>query len=546
VSLNCLTSNAVHQASKHFTYTVEYAAKADQPLEASSFSVLWNNQEFDEIFPTDYERHTVSYEVDAIVGENIVNIDGTGNHDTYGVGIGKVTLVREGGDNIVVNGKFSQDGQTGVFANGKVAGWVENAGTGNIEIVSGASHNPLWGSGDFIAELNAEATSDIYQSICLDADYNVVPCDPKDPPEPVSHDSAHHHPHPAPAPVEPVSHDSGHHEHKPAPAPVEASCSYTLSVDNAARAGVGFNSNSFAVWWDGVKIADVNPTDYNIHNFHWTVSGHTGDHTVQFQGTGVSDSLGAGITNVKLVDQSGTNHIVNGNFDQGPIHSGWGNFHTITGWTGNQYNIEIGQGSIYNPRWGGRWISELDTNANTIITQTVSLTCESSGHHDVDPTPEPPAPKPVQHTLTLSVDNANRNGVAAASNSWAVWWDGVKIADVAPRDYNIHNYHWTVHGGAGTHTVQFQGTGTSDSLGAGITNVKLVDETGKNYIVNGNFDQGPIHRGWGNFHTIPGWVGNQFNIEIGQGNIYNPRWGGRWISELDTNANTIITQTVTL
>jgi hypothetical protein len=182
VGFNCITFSAEHDGalSSKFTLTVEYAANAGQPFKASNFVVLWNNVEFPEIFPKDYARHTLTYQVEGIVGENILNVDGTGNHAEFGVGIGSISLVREGGEDVVVNGHFNQGvraGASNIYNNGELAGWIENHGTGKIEIGLGSTYNLVWGANDNINQLNAEQTSDIYQSICLNVDYTVYPCD---------------------------------------------------------------------------------------------------------------------------------------------------------------------------------------------------------------------------------------------------------------------------------------------------------------------------------------------------------------------------------
>jgi hypothetical protein len=149
----------------------------------------------------------------------------------------------------------------------------------------------------------------------------------------------------------------------------------------------------------------------------------------------------------------------------------------------------------------------------------------------------------------LSLDYAARRGIAFGSNTFSVYWNDKKLADIAPNDYNKHSISWTIHGKLGANSVKLQGTGTSDSYGAGVTNIKLVEAGGnKNFIVNGDFTLGKAEGSWKIYtnNQITGWLPGP-EIEVGLGQIYNSVWGGsQWISELDANKNTAITQTIKL
>jgi len=43
---------------------------------------------------------------------------------------------------------------------------------------------------------------------------------------------------------------------------------------------VAFNSNSFAIWWNGVKIENIVPSDYKIHTFLAEVEAVKGENTL--------------------------------------------------------------------------------------------------------------------------------------------------------------------------------------------------------------------------------------------------------------------------
>jgi hypothetical protein len=121
---------------------------------------------------------------------------------------------------------------------------------------------------------------------------------------------------------------------------------------------------------------DHYPENYEIKGFSFKVTGHTGENSLTFTGTGTSDGLGAGVTNIQLVRNTvcgKEDAIVNGVFDEPNVGTGWSNYPQVTGWATTN-GIEIGHGRIYNSRWPqGKHITELDTNQNTAITQKVYL-----------------------------------------------------------------------------------------------------------------------------------------------------------------------------
>jgi hypothetical protein len=126
-------------------------------------------------------------------------------------------------------------------------------------------------------------------------------------------------------------------------------------------------------------LADITPEDFEINHLLYRLDVKKGANILKFEGTGVSDGYGATLTNVKLWNsaQKKKNHIENGNFEQAKKAGGL-KIHEIIyiakgpkGWTGE---IEVGQGKIYNSRWGAnQWVTELDTTHNTVIQQVVQL-----------------------------------------------------------------------------------------------------------------------------------------------------------------------------
>lgn len=77
-----------------------------------------------------------------------------------------------------------------------------------------------------------------------------------------------------------------------------------------------------------------------------------------------------------------------------------------------------------------------------------------------------------------------------------------------------------------------------------MTHVKLLKGK-KDLLVNGNFEQPAVGKGWHIYPTIPGWTGGQ--VEVGWGRIYNKLWPeSAHVVELDANANTNVIQTLNL
>lgn len=130
------------------------------------------------------------------------------------------------------------------------------------------------------------------------------------------------------------------------------------------------------------------------------------------------------------------------------------------------------------------------------------------------------------------------------SQGFSVYWNNQKVKTINTHDYNIHHVVIPVKGRVGVNTLRFSGEGRSDGLGTTYTNVRLLNGS-RDLIINGNFNQPNVGRGWRIFNTIPGWTGGE--IEVGWGRIYNPRWSpSTHINELDGRHNDNVIQTINL
>jgi len=128
------------------------------------------------------------------------------------------------------------------------------------------------------------------------------------------------------------------------------------------------------VIWNNDVIFSVVPTDYGIHTAIITVTAVVGENILQFEGAGVSDTVGLGITNVALVrqgDSTNTNIVVNGDFSQ-PQVGLISDYQVIPGWT-TEFKIEIGWGPVYNNWSENAQVCELDSEGNDEITQILTF-----------------------------------------------------------------------------------------------------------------------------------------------------------------------------
>ena len=155
---------------------------------------------------------------------------------------------------------------------------------------------------------------------------------------------------------------------------------WVLEFQHASRNGVRQDSNRFAVEFNGERIKEWHPTDYNIHSEKFDLTSRVGKNSIHFIGTGISDGLGQGLDNVKLHRMSFCgyeNVIVNGGFEEGHnLGHGWAFFANgkIPGWSTPDNQLEVGYGRIYNPRWpADTHITELDAKHNTDVSQTFEL-----------------------------------------------------------------------------------------------------------------------------------------------------------------------------
>jgi hypothetical protein len=160
------------------------------------------------------------------------------------------------------------------------------------------------------------------------------------------------------------------------------------------------------------------------------------------------------------------------------------------------------------------------------------------------PSPE----KSIQFRLKFNYA-ARKNGVCSPHTSQGnVLWNGKVIGRLNPSDYSVKTATFHVQVKAGTNTLQFEGTSSSDHYGLNIDNVQLSSphNNWQNIISNGGFEDPCTGSGWKQFNGgIPHWAAHR--AEVGNCHIvYNSNWpvsSGQCI-ELDSNSNQKYTQTI--
>ena len=150
------------------------------------------------------------------------------------------------------------------------------------------------------------------------------------------------------------------------------------------------------------------------------------------------------------------NYIVNGSFENPFQHQNgsWGLYTSIPGWNSavNGAPIEIGTGGTYGVTgFHLAQVMELDSTGNATVTQVNGVT----------------------GPLTLSFLYAMRAGGSGTNDAFSVYWNGGLLQSFTPNSTAMTLFSATVSGN-GNNTLAFWGTGTSNSYGGIIDDVRLV------------------------------------------------------------------------
>lgn len=153
-------------------------------------------------------------------------------------------------------------------------------------------------------------------------------------------------------------------------------------------------------------------------------------------------------------------------------------------------------------------------------------------------------------TFKLEFDYAARKHQNLATSTANVVWNNVVIGTISPNNYGVKHAVFYVQLRAGHNYLSFDASGSSNSFGLSIDNVKLSSKYNHYYnlIKNGGFEHPDL--GGQNFKYFPGGIPawKALNLEIGKCSVYNPYWpanSGQCL-EVDSDANQRVTQVITV
>lgn len=398
---------------------------------SAGFEVLWNGTVVGTYNPADTSVQTRNLQVTGTGGQDSLSFREIGNNDGYGAVLSDVSLKAGApvtgplGGNLVSNGSFeSDDIATNSFQYMNATGWTGITGS-QTEIQDSWTPNP--GTGQQYMELmNGGAR----QSVTTVA-------------------------------------------------------GQTYQLDFASRFGNDgtAQSNAFEVWYNGSKIADVNPVQGQPwQNNTFTFTGAGGPANLEFRmKPGQENAEGAFIDGVQVrqvmgvsppppppTGNYGAELVTNGGFEADDIASNSFQFLNVTGWTG----ITGSQGEIQDASTApqGSQVMEL-MNGGT--RQSINTTAGK----------------------VYELNFASRAGWDgnAASHAFEVWYNGQMIADMAPQQgQSWKNNTFTFMGAGGPANLEFRmKPGQENAQGAMIDAVsvrEMLPGSNPNLLRNGSFE----------------------------------------------------------
>lgn len=451
---------------------------------SAGFEVLWNGTVVGIYSPTSTDPQTVNLQVTGTGGQDALSFREIGNNDGYGAVLSDVSL-RAGapvsgplGGNLVSNGSFEADGLASnsvQFMN--ITGW--SGITASTVELQDQLVTPNPGTGPQYIEL---MNGGVRQSVTTVA-------------------------------------------------------GQTYQLDFASRYGNDgtAQSNAFEVWYNGSKIADVNPVQGQPwQNNTFTFTGAGGAANLEFRmKPGQEGGEGAFIDAVQVRQvmgagpQAPVNLIQNGSFEQLDTGTSW-NFvgdalvgmSTPTGWTssaGSQTNIlRSGAGNYASD---GQNSLELDAEMGVdSISQSVQTV--------------------AGQVYDLRFDTRLGPNTAASSADMEIVWNGAVIGTIRPDSQAFETMSFQVVGTGGSDTLTFRElAGQNNQMGAVIDNVSLTAAQttlptgyGAELVTNGGFEANDIASNSFQFLNVNGWTG----ITGTQGELQDATWApqGSQVMEL--------------
>lgn len=248
----------------------DWAARENQPLDTSKFTVRLNGEDIASILPKDYEINRFSQVVRTLPQGNDLKLIATGKSDSYGATVANFAIF-----------KASQfDG---------VPGFVNNPQDLPITYIQGNIFNSIQNfvsNGDFeLSRINsgqlAVQTSNIPAWLIQNGELGLG-----------SHYNINWNP-----TTQLVHLDSGKNLNYLTRVNLRRG-RYQLSFDWAARDGKRFDTSQVIVRYNGKVLNTLVPVDYFCHRHIAIVDGIDGINTIELIGGGSADRFGASIDNV--------------------------------------------------------------------------------------------------------------------------------------------------------------------------------------------------------------------------------------------------------
>jgi Ca2+-binding RTX toxin-like protein len=250
---------------------------------------------------------------------------------------------------------------------------------------------------------------------------------------------------------------------------------YKISFLYRGLPSVSADSNTIQVGWDRKIVGEVAATHSDWRRYSFVVPGgtfFTGATLLEFVAQGASDNLGAAIDDVQVHKFNDGNLVTNGTFERlqqnanTPAHSINGiSLAVPEGWTASFGQIEVHDTDVFNSTVSdfghsasghGRYVLELDGTQNSGIYQDIATKAGAS--------------------YTLSLFYRGLSSTSTESNTVEVWWGGTKVGTIADTHADWREYSFNVTGGTGTDRLELKAAGSSDTLGAAIDNVSVVED----------------------------------------------------------------------
>lgn len=238
---------------------------------------------------------------------------------------------------------------------------------------------------------------------------------------------------------------------------VDINKSYILSFDYSSRTN-NIQSNKFNLYINNTLYQSFQPNQKKWQYYSTIIEPQSQELKILFQGSGISDSYGALIDNIKLQELNfePANLIKNGSFENTNLSkiNKWKVYNSIPYWQSNSEPFEIQRGlkiGGLSPKNGLNKL-ELDAHKNSSITQEIQTDQDS------------------KYLLKLSYAGRKRN---LKTNKIDIFWNDNFIATLNSNRRRWEDYQFILDSQLELSKLKFVASGVSDSLGGYLDHIQL-------------------------------------------------------------------------